>query len=150
MGIPTSEVGYTSAMPRREDHEVHKDMWGHLEKKMIPKYFFNLSPSLKQNTLYINYSNHPLSVHLTGNTPSNCGNQDKTHHSHQSCDSLTTDCYSSHMCYDLSHSHTVPNGSYIPIDAIINRMFSFLTLFVSSNVLPVFSSCPYFMSLISL
>jgi len=28
MGFPTSEVGYTSAMPRREDHEVHKDMWG--------------------------------------------------------------------------------------------------------------------------
>jgi len=33
MGVPTSEVGYTSAMPRREDHEVHKDMWGHREKK---------------------------------------------------------------------------------------------------------------------
>ena len=29
MGVPTSEVGYTSAMPRREDPEVHKDMWGH-------------------------------------------------------------------------------------------------------------------------
>jgi len=29
MGVPTSEVGYTSAMPRREDHDVHKDMWGH-------------------------------------------------------------------------------------------------------------------------
>jgi len=29
MGVPNSEVGYTSAMPRREDHEVHKDMWGH-------------------------------------------------------------------------------------------------------------------------
>jgi len=29
MGVPTSEVGYTPAMPRREDHEVHKDMWGH-------------------------------------------------------------------------------------------------------------------------
>jgi len=29
MGVPTSEVGYTSAMPRREDQEVHKDMWGH-------------------------------------------------------------------------------------------------------------------------
>ena len=29
MGVPTSEVGYTFAMPRREDHEVHKDMWGH-------------------------------------------------------------------------------------------------------------------------
>ena len=27
MGVPTSEVGYTSAMPRREDHEVHKEMW---------------------------------------------------------------------------------------------------------------------------
>ena len=24
MGIPTSEVGYTPAMPRREDHEVRK------------------------------------------------------------------------------------------------------------------------------
>jgi len=32
MGIPTSEVGYTSAMPRREGHEVHKDMWGHWER----------------------------------------------------------------------------------------------------------------------
>jgi len=29
MDVPTSEVGYTSAMPRREDHEIHKDMWGH-------------------------------------------------------------------------------------------------------------------------
>jgi len=28
MGVPTSEVGYTSAMPRREDHEVRK---GHVE-----------------------------------------------------------------------------------------------------------------------
>jgi len=35
MGVPTSEVGYTSAMPRREDHEVHKDMWGHWVKKKI-------------------------------------------------------------------------------------------------------------------
>ena len=24
MGVPTSEVGYTPAMSRREDHEVHK------------------------------------------------------------------------------------------------------------------------------
>jgi len=32
MGIPTSEVGYTSAMPRREDHELEKDVWG-IEKK---------------------------------------------------------------------------------------------------------------------
>jgi len=28
MGVPTSKVGYTSAMPRREDHEVHKAMCG--------------------------------------------------------------------------------------------------------------------------
>jgi len=33
MGVPTSEVSYTSAMPRREDHEVHKDMWGTGGKK---------------------------------------------------------------------------------------------------------------------
>jgi len=29
MGVPASEVCYTPAMPRREDHEVHKDMWWH-------------------------------------------------------------------------------------------------------------------------
>jgi len=32
MGIPTSEVGYASAMPRREDHDIHKDIWG-IERK---------------------------------------------------------------------------------------------------------------------
>ena len=26
MGVPTSEVGYTPAMPKREDHEVRKDI----------------------------------------------------------------------------------------------------------------------------
>jgi len=35
MGVPTSKVGYTSAMLRREDHEVHKDMWGHWGKKNL-------------------------------------------------------------------------------------------------------------------
>ena len=34
MGVPTLEVGYTSAMPRREDGKVHKDMWGHWKKKL--------------------------------------------------------------------------------------------------------------------
>jgi len=29
MGVPTSEVSYTSAMPRREDHEVRKGHAGH-------------------------------------------------------------------------------------------------------------------------
>jgi len=33
MGVPTSEVGYAPAMLRREDHEVHKDVWWHWEKK---------------------------------------------------------------------------------------------------------------------
>jgi hypothetical protein len=33
MGVPNSEVGYTTAMPRREDHEVHKDMWWHWIKE---------------------------------------------------------------------------------------------------------------------
>ena len=28
MGVPNSEVGYASAMPRREDHEVHKRTCG--------------------------------------------------------------------------------------------------------------------------
>jgi len=35
MGVPTSEVGYTPAMPMREDHEVHKDMWWHWTKKNV-------------------------------------------------------------------------------------------------------------------
>jgi len=43
MGVPTSEVGYTSAMPRREDHEVHKDMWGIGGKTNIVKNFMVLS-----------------------------------------------------------------------------------------------------------
>jgi len=33
MGVPNSEVGYTSAMPRREDHEVRKGHDGHWIKK---------------------------------------------------------------------------------------------------------------------
>jgi len=35
MGVPTSEVGYTAAMPRREDHEVHKDMWWQWRRKKL-------------------------------------------------------------------------------------------------------------------
>ena len=33
MGVPTSDVGYTPAMPRREDHEVHKGHVVALDKK---------------------------------------------------------------------------------------------------------------------
>jgi hypothetical protein len=35
MGVPASEVGYTSAMPRREEHEVHKRTCGGIGKKNI-------------------------------------------------------------------------------------------------------------------
>jgi len=52
MGVPTPEVGYTPAMPRREDHEVHKDMWwGHWIKKNI--FFFNV-----KNVLQIQLNNY--------------------------------------------------------------------------------------------
>ena len=38
MGVPISEVGYTPAMPRREDHEVHKGYVVALDqKKKVPK-----------------------------------------------------------------------------------------------------------------
>jgi len=33
MGVPTSEVGYTSAMPRREGHQVRKGHVGHWEEE---------------------------------------------------------------------------------------------------------------------
>ena len=41
MGVPTSEVGYTSAMPRREDHEVRKGHVGHWIKKKNFMDFFH-------------------------------------------------------------------------------------------------------------
>jgi hypothetical protein len=44
MGVPTSEVGYTAAMSRREDNEVHKDMWWHWTNK---NYFLNLGARWK-------------------------------------------------------------------------------------------------------
>jgi hypothetical protein len=37
MGVPTSEVGYTSATTRRGDHEVHKRHVVELEKKRKKK-----------------------------------------------------------------------------------------------------------------
>jgi len=47
MGVPTSKIGYTPAMPRREDHEVHKDMWGIGGKKVFPHVEVISSPSSK-------------------------------------------------------------------------------------------------------
>jgi len=37
MGVPTWEVGYTSAIPRREDHEVRQGHVGHWIKKKNKK-----------------------------------------------------------------------------------------------------------------
>jgi len=55
MGVPTSQVGYTSAMPRREDHEVHKDMWVHWTKKKI--HICLLVPILNQfNPVRLHYN----------------------------------------------------------------------------------------------
>jgi hypothetical protein len=41
MGVPTSEVGYTPAMPRREDHEVHKGHVVALDQKKLNFYIFH-------------------------------------------------------------------------------------------------------------
>jgi hypothetical protein len=38
MGIPTSEVGYTIATTRRENHEVHKNRWWHWRGKNISQH----------------------------------------------------------------------------------------------------------------
>ena len=52
MGVPTSEVGYTSAMPKREDHEVHKDMWGGGHWKKL--YYKTRVQNLSKRTEHMN------------------------------------------------------------------------------------------------
>jgi len=49
MGVSTSEVGYTPAMPRREDHEVHKDMWWHWAKKNTLTFKYGCQLSLARD-----------------------------------------------------------------------------------------------------
>jgi len=49
MGVPSSEVGYTSAMPRREDHEVRKGHVGALDKKKIYDLFKVCVPRSKHS-----------------------------------------------------------------------------------------------------
>jgi len=63
MGIPTLEVGYTSAMPRREDHEVHKDMWGHLGEGGKKKYS---TWNHKMTTFFSCYNLHNCSKSYVG------------------------------------------------------------------------------------
>jgi len=57
MGVPPSEVGYTPAMPRREDHEVHKDMGGIGQKKKKKNnaytYLNSLSTEVFSNVIYL-------------------------------------------------------------------------------------------------
>ena len=48
MGVPISEVGYIPAMPRREDHEVHKGLFIYL---FIYVFMLLLSRGYKINTL---------------------------------------------------------------------------------------------------
>jgi len=67
MGVPTSEVGYTPAMPRREDHEVHK---GHVVALEMKKNSGTFQP-LKMRTvggLEIPGSDYPvIRRHVTEN-----------------------------------------------------------------------------------
>jgi len=76
MGVPTSEVGYSSAMRRREDHEVRKGHEGHWIKKksflyndttklriwykyttlwkwLLEVHFYQLFPYLQKNTDFL-------------------------------------------------------------------------------------------------
>ena len=54
MGVPTSEVGYTPAMPRREDHEVHK---GHVVALDQNKIYFTISLGISDDLLNIFLAN---------------------------------------------------------------------------------------------
>jgi hypothetical protein len=55
MGVPTSEVGYTTAMPKREDHEVHKDMWWHWIKKEHMKEPIKSSINLGKDLVHLTF-----------------------------------------------------------------------------------------------
>jgi len=59
MGVPTSEVGYTSAMPRRKDHEVNKGHvaalgGGIIETDQFANYVQNFfqCPAVKVNSIH--------------------------------------------------------------------------------------------------
>ena len=53
MGVPTSEVGYDSAMPRREDHEVHKRTCGGIGGKELYENNFGFCLKLFSNCLVL-------------------------------------------------------------------------------------------------
>ena len=55
MGVPTSEVGYTPTMPRREDHEVHKGHVVALDQKKKKSYVHCVVRRTKKNRVYFIY-----------------------------------------------------------------------------------------------
>jgi len=79
MGVPTSEVGYTPAMPRREDHEVHK---GHVvalggKKYSIGIYLYQARRSKQQDFTNIYRPTHSremlrncFTTHISNNAAS--------------------------------------------------------------------------------
>jgi hypothetical protein len=72
MGVPTSEVGYTPAVSRREDHEIHKGHVVAMEKK---KQFYAL-PTLYLCVLYLS-ENKQRFVPLTAYTDWFCNRDEK-------------------------------------------------------------------------
>ena len=65
MGVPTSEVGYTSVMPRREDHEVRRGHVGHWinnKKKVFNNSKFTLK-HLKCSYMFRSYD-HPQGAYF--------------------------------------------------------------------------------------
>ena len=55
MGVPTSEVGYTPAMPRREDHEVHKGHVVALEKKKMSVWYADQTATRKERKIPVSH-----------------------------------------------------------------------------------------------
>jgi len=55
MGDPTSEIGYTIAITRRENHEVHKNQVVALggEKKTLSEYRYVVLKYFNKNLLFL-------------------------------------------------------------------------------------------------
>ena len=63
MGVPTLEVGYTPAMPRREDHEVHKRYVVALEK--IKHYHYTIDTHYRNIPLHFSHNERtPVQISL--------------------------------------------------------------------------------------
>jgi len=113
MGVPTWEVGYTSAMPRREDHEVRQGHVGHWIKKKTLTIWF--SPYKTEEK----YLHQCMSAHSFGGTTA-------TFIRRKSCvllslgtlkpNSGTFSCNSKWRDSSLKHSWCLSNHSQAPRD----------------------------------